>query len=87
MSFFIISDSAENIKVAIQEELERGVTVFHGEGGYKGEPKKILMCAVNRRQTAALRAIVKRIDPDAFVLLNDVSDVMGYRFKSRHIEM
>lgn len=84
---FIISDKSDEIKYEIMDRLERGVTVFYGEGGYRGEKKKILMCAVNRRQVAMLRDIVKEIDPNAFLILNDVSDVMGYRFKSRQLEM
>jgi len=83
---FIVSGKHEQIKLKIFEQLDRGITVLHGEGGYKGEPKKILYVAINRRQISHLRDIVKEIDPAAFVILHDVNDVMGYGFKSRALE-
>ena len=47
----------------------------------------VLLCAMNRRQIAMLRDIVKDIDPNAFVLLTDVNDVMGYGFRSRNLNL
>lgn len=84
---YIISTKPDEIKQEIFNELERGVTVFHGEGGYEGEPKKILLCAINQRQISSMRDIVKKIDPEAFVIMHDINDVLGYGFKSRHIDM
>ncbi len=75
------------MKELIFQKINRGVTYFIGEGGYTGNDLKILFTAVNRRQVAILRDIVKDIDPTAFVLLTDVSDVMGYGFKTREIDL
>jgi uncharacterized membrane-anchored protein YitT (DUF2179 family) len=84
---YIISDKPDEIKAEILSTLDRGVTVLYGEGGYDGEKKNVLLTAISIRQTSALRDIVKSIDPAAFVILHDISDVMGYGFKSRHVEM
>ncbi|MBU4483911.1 YitT family protein [bacterium] len=84
---FIISNKSDEIKQKILDGLERGVTILHGEGGYKGEKKNILLCAINRRQVYSLRDIVQEIDPQAFVILYDINDVMGYRFKTRQLQM
>lgn len=86
-SVYIISDKHEEIKQQIFTRMDRGVTLIHGEGGYQGKPKKIILCTINRRQVGTLREIVKDLDEDAFVILNDISDVMGYGFKSRHVDM
>ena len=84
---YVISSKHEEIKELIFQKINRGVTYFIGEGGYTGNDLKILFTAVNRRQVAILRDIVKDIDPTAFVLLTDVSDVMGYGFKTREIDL
>jgi len=47
----------------------------------------MLFSAMNRRQVAILRDIVKDIEPSVFVLLTDVSDVMVYGFRSRNIDL
>lgn len=77
----IISDSASNIADAIMNEMERGATLLKGRGGYTGSDKEVLYCVVARSETMRLRAIVRRIDPKAFVVVNDVHDVLGEGFK------
>lgn len=84
---YIVSDYADEIKKIIIERLDRGVTVLHGEGGYSGKEKKILFCVINRRQIMVMRDIVRRIDEDAFIILSEISDVIGYGFKTRHLHM
>lgn len=84
---FIISSSPDEIKKTIMEKLDRGVTVFYGEGGYTQQKKEILLCVIDLRQTNIVRDIVRRIDPDAFMILAEISDVMGYGFKSRHLNI
>ncbi|MCD4651798.1 MAG: YitT family protein, partial [Candidatus Cloacimonetes bacterium] len=84
---YIISEYVEQIKEEIYKKLQRGVTYFHGEGGYTGKPIRILFCAMTRRQVAIVRDVVKDIDPEAFMLLTDVSDVMGLGFKTRNLDL
>ena len=84
---YIISDKSDEIKEIIMERLDRGTTVFYGEGGYSGKEKRILFCVINHRQITILRDWVRRIDPEAFLILHEVSDVMGYGFKSRQLVM
>ncbi len=84
---YIISEKTDDIKEKIYDKIRRGVTFIKAEGGYSGKNLNMLFCAMNRRQVAILRDIVKDIDPSAFVLLTDVSDVMGYGFRSRNIDL
>ena len=84
---YIISQKNNEIKEKIYDKIRRGVTFFKAQGGYSGNDMDVLFCAMNRRQVAMLRDIVKDIDPDAFVLLTDVNDVMGYGFRSRNIDL
>jgi uncharacterized membrane-anchored protein YitT (DUF2179 family) len=81
----IVSDCAEEIKAALLARLGRGVTVLNGEGGFSGEPKKVLYSVVTRLEIAKLKAIVDDIDGNAFVIIQDVHDVIGGRVKKRAI--
>jgi len=84
---YIISEHNDDIKQQIYMHINRGVTYIKGQGGYSGKDMNILFCAMNRRQVAFLRDIVKDIDPTAFVILTDVYDIMGYGFHSRNIDL
>jgi uncharacterized membrane-anchored protein YitT (DUF2179 family) len=84
---YIISEKTEEIKEQIYDMINRGVTYIKAEGGYTGKPYNMLFCAMNRRQVAMVRDVVKDIDPKAFVLLTDVYDVMGYGFRSRNLDL
>ncbi len=84
---YIISDYVDEIKDHIYDKLDRGVTFFKGLGGYEKKEIDVLFCVLNRRQVPLLTDIVKDTDPDAFMILTDVYDVLGYGFKSRKIDL
>lgn len=83
----IVSAFPERIRPRILKELGRGVTILNGESGMHGIPQQVLYVALSRRQIAELRDIIKEEDPRAFVILNDVHDVMGYGFKTRTLNL
>lgn len=76
----IISDSWEEIAGAIQDELERGVTLIPGKGGYKQADKMVILCVVSGRQYNHLLEIVRRIDEHAFTITTDACDMHGEGF-------
>ncbi|MDZ4183202.1 MAG: YitT family protein [Candidatus Cloacimonadaceae bacterium] len=84
---YIISKDVDEIRDEIYARLDRGVTYFKGLGGYEMKDVNVLFCVLNRRQVPLLTDIVKDIDPDAFMILTDVYDVLGYGFKSRKINL
>jgi len=78
----IISPKHEEIKEAILNELQRGVTIFKGYGGMgrKGlnvAEQEILYCVVTRLEIGSLKNAVKEIDPTAFMTTHSLSDVDG----------
>lgn len=83
---YIISEKSDTIKQRLLDELDRGVTVLHGEGGYTGDRKDILLCTINKRQISQLRNIIKREDSNAFVMVSDVRDVFGDGFEDIHTD-
>jgi|YNPMSStandDraft_1061717.scaffolds.fasta_scaffold00009_93 uncharacterized membrane-anchored protein YitT (DUF2179 family) len=78
---FIISKKSDEIKKFILDELDRGCTVFKGEGGYSSNNLNILYVILNLKEIERLKSFVKRVDKDAFIIVNEVHDVLGYGFK------
>ena len=76
----IISEYSDEIKEAIFDKLNRGVTVLSGKGAYSGQDKQILLCVVKRQQIVEIKKIVKNIDKKAFVIVTDTRDVFGEGF-------
>ena len=74
---YIISDHNDEISSAIVQDLDRGVTILHGQGAYTGAEKQVLMCAFKQWEIAAIKAAVKDIDPDAFLIVCNAHEVLG----------
>lgn len=78
---YIISDAYEEISRAITHDMERGLTLLHGEGGWSGTDKKVLMVAFKQKQIVSLKRTVKEIDPSAFLIVCDAHEVLGDGFR------
>ncbi|MFZ5753750.1 MAG: YitT family protein, partial [Bacillota bacterium] len=69
------------ISQAIIKELDRGATILKGQGAYTGQDKDVLYVVVSRYQLLRLKNIVQEADPRAFVIVNDVREVLGEGFR------
>ena len=69
------------VTLAIDKQLDRGVTFLEGRGGYTGAPKTVLMTAVKSRQISELKQLVQCIDPNAFMIVQPAHQVLGEGFK------
>lgn len=78
---YIISDKNKEICDTIVRDLDRGVTILHGQGAYTGADKDVLMCAFKQREIAAIKAAVKEIDPAAFLIVCNAHEVLGEGFR------
>lgn len=78
---YIISGKQMEIRDAIYEEVDRGVTKLTATGGYTEAEKPILMVVVHQTEFTRLKQVVKTIDPAAFVIVSDASEVLGEGFK------
>ena len=76
----IISDKYSEIVTEIARKLERGTTLLDAHGGYHGDSRQVVMCAIRRRQITELKDLVSRIDPNAFMILQDAHQVLGEGF-------
>ena len=77
----VISNQKDIIAKEIQEEVDRGVTFLYAQGAYSGEEKKIIMCAVRSSQYHSVEEIIKKHDPDAFVLTLEAGEIQGQGFR------
>lgn len=82
---FIISDRSEELSSEILTRLHRGVTLLEGTGAYTKQGKKVIYCIVNSNEVVKLKALVDRIDPTAFLTINDVVEVRGSGFVNEGI--
>lgn len=78
---YIITNKQVEIREAIYEEVDRGVTELTATGGYSGTEKPILMVVIPQTDFTRLKQLVKLIDPQAFVIVSDASEVLGEGFK------
>ena len=79
-SFMIISKKYEEIGSQIQEKIGRGTTILDGHGFYSREERKVLFVAVNRLQVMTLQRIIHDVDPKAFIIITEVTHVIGEGF-------
>jgi uncharacterized membrane-anchored protein YitT (DUF2179 family) len=77
----IITDETQKVSKAIMVEMERGVTILEGTGAYTKKGRPVLYCVVTISETHQIKAIVQEIDPDAFMVIGHVHEVLGEGFK------
>lgn len=76
-TFYIITDNETSVKKFIMNDLNHGVTVLQGRGGYTGDNQKVIMCTLPTRDYYILKVGLKEIDPKAFFLVTDAYEVSG----------
>ena len=79
----IVSDQHAPIRDGITRELGRGVTVYRGYGGMSGVEQDILYCVVTRLEIGKVKAIVRRLDPAAFVVFHPLAGAEGGMVRAR----
>jgi uncharacterized membrane-anchored protein YitT (DUF2179 family) len=80
-AFMIITDHAESVVGAISLQIDRGATLIPATGGFSKKSKSIVYCVVYRQELKRLKDLVRSIDPRAFIIINEVHDVLGEGFK------
>jgi len=77
----IVTDKTDEMLKVILKDLDKGATVYLGEGAYTGKKKKIISTVVGNRQIYQIKKAVKEIDPKAFVVVEHVVQVYGQGFE------
>ena len=79
--FTIICTHPEEICQYITGELKRSATVAEAKGAYTHQPRYIVLTAIRRYQAVQLRQRVKEIDPSAFLMITNTSEIIGKGFR------
>jgi uncharacterized membrane-anchored protein YitT (DUF2179 family) len=53
------------------------VTVVRGEGGYSGQELRILYSVIAFQELSRFKEVIRRVDPQAFVVVSETLEVMG----------
>lgn len=77
----VVSTKSEEIAKEIFSTIGRGATLLDGHGSYKNDERKVLMCAVRDNQYPRVKKAVYRVDPQAFVIVSEASDILGLGFR------
>ncbi|WP_246042071.1 YitT family protein [Cohnella pontilimi] len=80
-AFNIICEAPEKLAEKIAQELERGVTLLPAVGAYSKDDRTMVYCVVSRFEIRKLKSLVRQHDKRAFIVINDVHDVLGEGFR------
>lgn len=73
----IFTNNIDDITDAIRTKLIRGSTSWEGKGDYTGNKKYIISTVISKYEEAELKSIIKKADPNAFVIINRNIDTIG----------
>ena len=84
----IISPEFERIRREILDTMDCGVTMLDIETGYEGQKQKAIMSIVYARKYPPIRDAALKIDPHAFVIASEVTNVngLGYTLDRKYKE-
>lgn len=79
----IISNQYEAINQMILSQFDRGTTLFAVEGGYTRQEMLAVLTVVSRRELFQISEAIKNMDPEAFIVIEQVKEVRGRGFTIR----
>ncbi|WP_425540215.1 YitT family protein [Microaceticoccus formicicus] len=80
IEMMIITSKFDQVNVYLNKEIGRGTTIYHAEGGFSYEPKKVISTVLSKNEYIKAKLYLKEIDPGAFVIINNVNEVVGEGF-------
>lgn len=79
----IISPKSEQIAKEILSDMDRGVTLLSGKGGYLQNEQSVILSIISNRELPKVERVIRNIDPDAFMIISRVTEVWGRGFSSK----
>ena len=80
--FTIICEHPKPICEYITKNLHRSATIFDGKGAFSDKERKIILTVMNRSQAVMLRRYIKQVEPEAFILITNTSEIVGRGFRA-----
>ena len=79
--FTIVCEKPEEICRYIQQTLGHSATLVEAKGAYTGQQKFLVLTVIRRYEAVQLRRIVKQMDPTAFLMITNTSEIIGKGFR------
>ena len=79
--FTIVTTNPAPICEYIQQSLHRSATIYKAEGAYSHKEKSVILAVMKRSQAVRLRRHVKTVDPSAFSMITNSSEIIGKGFR------
>ena len=79
----VISEKADEIRNAILEQIDRGVTLLDGEIGYLRNKTQVLLSIISKRELPKVEKLIHSIDPESFIVVSRVNEVSGRGFSMK----
>ncbi|HIT09472.1 MAG TPA: YitT family protein [Candidatus Merdivicinus faecavium] len=79
--FTIVCEKPEEICRYIQQSLGHSATVVEAKGAYSGQQKYLVLTVIRRYEAVQLRRTVKLLDPVAFMMITNTSEIIGKGFR------
>ena len=81
----IITSKQREVTDRILSDLNRGVTLLHGEGAFTHKRQNVIYCIVSTRQVVTIKRILNEVDPASFLIISDAYEVKGRGFRVQEI--
>ena len=80
-AFTIVTTKPAEIIEYIMKKLHHGVTMYEAQGGYTGGTKTMIITVCRRADAIRLRRLARSVDPDAFIIITNSSEIIGRGFR------
>ena len=80
--FTIITEKPDEICEFIMMNMHHGVTKHEAEGAFSHRPKTVLLTVCRRYEAHIIKAKIKELDPTAFIMITNSSEILGRGFRS-----
>ena len=78
----VFSNDSQPIKSYIINEINRGCTIFEGQGGFTSTKNSVVYAVMDRAQLINLRTYIKKNFPNAFIIVSEAHEVLGQGFQA-----
>lgn len=79
----VVSEKYDDIRKTILEQVDRGVTMLDGEGGYLGRKTQVVFSIISNRELPKVEKLIRSIDPECFMVVSHVKEVSGRGFSMK----
>lgn len=79
-SVIIISNRSDIIASLLMRYVGHGATFLHGQGAYTMQDKRVIYAVIKLTEVSKVKELVNKIDPKAFMIISDASEVIGSGF-------